>query len=67
MLYRIELVHIRKFIHQLKGSVDQDRKVLGADPVFAALIKKDHQGNVFVTPIAMNTSISLIFCHYFHL
>jgi hypothetical protein len=60
---RIEFIHIGQFSIQLCGSVDQDRKMFGADVFLSAFIKEYNQGNLVVVSLALDAGVCLVFCH----
>ncbi len=60
----LETIRTRQYVSQLCGIVNQDGKVLGADPETGALVLEGNEGDVFRAPFTDQTS-HVVLCHVF--
>jgi len=59
-----QLLQSRQLICQLGRLVDQDRQVLGANPILFSPVFKRDQGHIIGTTFAVN-AIRLLFTHFY--
>lgn len=60
---RSQIFRVGEFPCQLSGIVDQNRKVLSADPEFSLLVAEHYQGNLAIVSSALDAGGGLFFSH----